>query len=1218
MPYMLRHLYDPTEPEWWGWLYVVAIVVGQIFGGFFYYHAGFSGWRLAAKIRAVMIILTYKKSLKVKNTESRDTGRVVNMVSSDAQFVLARFSSLLLASLTHLSLFRILSDTFSFFLAGILSPIQLIVVTGLLIKEIYAYALIPLGVFVLSMPVSGIVSSRIGGLRFKQQQATDNRLKLIRELISAIRIVKYYAWEVPFQENINKYRDAEVDRVTSSALNRSTAIGVFSAVGPIGTALVFAFYSIEHPNFNVSTIMTSLSLLNLLRIPLQMLPIVFVFLSQYKIAFDRVRQYALLPELEPRKESENKSSKHAIVMKKASIGWEEDKFVLEDLNLKVKKGEVVMIIGAVGSGKSSIASAVIGEASFTKGDIDVNGSLAYVPQDAWIINATVRDNIVFGNPWDEQKYKRVLKLAALETDLKILSKGDLTDIGDKGINLSGGQRQRVSIARSLYADRDIYVFDDPLSAVDSHVAAHLVEHAITKFIKGQGKTGFIVTNQIQFLRAADRVVLLKGGKIAEQGTFDELAANGKEFAQLIKDFGVIDEDDNDEASKSEIAKKKAKKGKEEDAVLATEGGAGAGNEEREQGAITAKVYWYYVKSGGVFLFLISILLLLLLCAARVFASIWLSDWSDPVKVATRGWETRVYLGVYLGATFFEVILFYIRLIPIVYWSKNASLTLHRGLTAAVVRASTSFFDITPMGRLLSRFSKDINLVDDLLALQFDQYIMLIVTLLQIFAQMATSQPYMLIAVGAGAIIFLVLQRFFQRTAIEIQRIEAVSRAPIFSHLTETIEGASSIRAYKVQKRFIRSNMNKVNANIIDFLSLRYSTGWFGQRLDWIGTVILFTMFLAIFLTRKLGGLDVALAGLSMSSASSLTLILSAVANNGVELETKMNSVERIRQYMAIEQEAPAHIPEKKPPASWPEKGQVTFKNLSIAYKNGPRVLKDVSLKIKPHQKIGIVGRTGAGKSTLITALFRMVEPVEGSVEIDGVDIGKLGLFDLRSKLAIIPQLPQLFIGTVRYNIDPFNEATDDQIWRTLEMVQLRDYIEGLEGKLDGKVEENGSNFSQGQRQLLSMARALVRNASVLLLDEATASVDSETDNLIQKMVRKNFKNTTVLTIAHRLNTIMDYDRVLVLDKGELAEYDSPKNLLANPKGIFTSMVDATGPGSAEHLRKIANGEVSVVEEMDAETEATKSKKSKKSASKSPKGDKKKAPVKKSSSKKKDE
>jgi ABC-type multidrug transport system fused ATPase/permease subunit len=953
-------------------------------------------------------------------------------------------------------------------------------------------------------------------------------------------------------------------------------------------ALVFAFYSIEHPAFDNTTIFVSFALMNLLRLPLQMLPLINVFGSQYMVGFRRVQEFCLLPEVEHRKDKEAGSSKYSITMKNLSLGWEKDKPALEKVNLKVKKGEIVMIIGSVGSGKSTIASAVIGETPFTEGDIEVNGSIAYVPQDAWIINATVRDNIVFGHPWDETKYRRVLKLSALETDLTILSHGDKTAIGDKGINLSGGQRQRISIARSLYADRDIYVFDDPLSAVDSHVAAHLVDNAITSFIKGQGKTGFIVTNQIQFLRAADRVVLLKGGKIAEQGTFDELKANGKEFAALIAEFGVIDDDssssDDDKAGEASASGKKSKKNKKETTVQKKpDADAPPPNaEERETGGISAYIYWYFIKSGGTGLFLFSVLLLIIVCADRVFISLWLSDWTNPLKRAERGWDNKVWLGVYLGANFFEVIIYYLRLIPITYWSKRASRVIHQKLMKKVVNASSSFFDVTPMGRLLSRFSKDLNLMDQLLSFQFDQYLQLIFTLLQIFAQMAVSQPYIVIVIGVGIVVFYIIQRVFQRTAIDIQRLEALSRAPVYSHLTESMEGAASIRAYKVQKKFVRSNMNKVDANIIDYLSLRYATGWFGMRLDWVGTLVILALFLSIFLTRNYGTLDVTLAALSMSVAANITFALSSVANNGVELETKMNSVERVRQYMHIEQEAPAHIPDNKPPPTWPEKGAVAFKNLSIAYKGGPPVLKNVSMKIKPRQKVGIVGRTGAGKSTLITALFRMVEPVEGTVEIDHIDISKLGLFDLRSKLAIIPQMPQLFIGTIRYNVDPFNEATDDNIWRVLEMVQLKEYVQGLDGKLEAPVEENGSNFSQGQRQLLSMGRALLRNASVLLLDEATASVDSETDALIQKMVRKNFKDTTVLTIAHRLNTIMDYDRVLVLDKGQVAEFGSPKELLDNPKGIFTSMVEATGPGSAEHLRKIANGEMTVVEIIAAE------------------------------------
>lgn len=494
-----------------------------------------------------------------------------------------------------------------------------------------------------------------------------------------------------------------------------------------------------------------------------------------------------------------------------------------------------------------------------------------------------------------------------------------------------------------------------------------------------------------------------------------------------------------------------------------------------------------------------------------------------------------------------------------------------------MRAKISFFDSTPSGRLIARFSKDMSFIDELLAFQFSTYMEITFTLVGIFAQMAATQPFILIGVGVGAIVFLILQRVFQRTAIDIQRLEALSRAPIFSQLSETIEGSACVRAYGMQKQFVRANMNKVNANIADYLSLRYSTGWFGMRLDWVSSMIILTTFIAIFLTRNYGTLDIALAALAMSSTTGIAFSLSALAANAVDLETRMNSVERVRQYLNIPSEAPAEIEDTKPDKSWPSKGEVRFRNLSIAYKpDGDRVLKNITAKIKPREKIGIVGRTGAGKSTLITALFRIVEPVEGTIEIDGLDITKIGLSDLRRQLAIIPQLPTLFIGTVRYNIDPFNEASDDRIWNVLEMVQLKDFIGSLDGKLEAIVDENGSNFSVGQRQLLAMARALLLDAKILLLDEATAAVDNETDQLIQKMVRKNFKNKTVLTIAHRLNTIMDSTRVMVLDKGSLAEFDSPKRLLDDPDTIFSSMVDATGPASAKFLRMVANGEASAV------------------------------------------
>jgi ABC-type multidrug transport system fused ATPase/permease subunit len=535
----------------------------------------------------------------------------------------------------------------------------------------------------------------------------------------------------------------------------------------------------------------------------------------------------------------------------------------------------------------------------------------------------------------------------------------------------------------------------------------------------------------------------------------------------------------------------------------------------------------------------------------------------------------------MSLSILEAIMVFLRQLPLISWARNASLQLHSDLLGRLARATSTFYDVTPMGRLLSRFSKDMNLIDDNIQFQFDSYIQQLALLAGLFAQMAATQPYLVIVIVAAGILFFLLQRSFQSTAVNIQRLEAISRAPIFSHLSESIEGASSIRAYKMQKAFTRAAINKVNDNITDYLAFRYAFSWFALRLDWLGALVIIATFLSVVVTKNNGTIAASLAALALSSTSSITQVLSSTANWAVQLEATMNSVERIRQYMDVDQESAAHIEDTKPEAAWPEKGAVRFKKLSISYnKDGSApVLQKISAVVKPKEKIGIVGRTGAGKSTLITALFRMVEPSEGTIEIDGVDIRKLGLTDLRSKLSIIPQLPTLFMGSVRYNIDPFNESTDDAIWRALEMVQLKDYISSLEGKLEAPIEEGGSNFSVGQRQLLSMARALLRNSRVLLLDEATAAVDNETDAMIQTMVRKNFKSQTVFTIAHRLNTIMDSTRVMVLDKGKLVEFDTPAKLLENPDSIFTSMVDATGPASAEYLRKIARGELSVVESL---------------------------------------
>lgn len=1269
---------DPL-PYWWGWCFLTGAVLAQLLGSFFYYHGLMKGWILGVRLRAVLTTLVYQKALRLPPSKNRNTGQIVNLVASDTQ---------------------LLSDTLVFFNQGFIAPIQIIVTTGLIGRYLGAYCLIPFGVLLLSFPIVGVISSRIGVLRSNQQRSTDDRVKLVKELIAAVRIVKYYAWEKPFKANIDKFRRTEVLWVMRGLLNRAAMIGILVNVPAIGIGLTFFFYGLNN-QFSPKVIFPSLSLLNLLRSPFTFLPIMLAMGSQYAVTFDRIFQFANGKDIPKRPAESNvagadgkkKLSKTAIRIKKGDFSWNTDDQdapkTLSKVELNVKRGETVMVVGSVGSGKTSIAMAVLGEIPRVKGEVEVDGSVAYVAQEAWIINATVRDNILFGSPYEEKKYKKVLTMAALIPDLAIWSAADMTEIGDRGINLSGGQKQRVSIARALYADRDIYIFDDPFSAVDSHVAQHLVENVIRGWIKKTGKTAFVITNQLQFLPAADSIVLLKGGKIAEAGSFEELQANGKEFAALVQEFGITNDnvaDDSEESSseRSKLAnsteglKKPAdekvseadQKKKDEEALKA---GNLTGSEEKEEGNIGFPIYWYYAKSGGLFLFFLGIFVLACGCGIRVYYSIWLADWSTaqslqlyipvlynstvlealrnqtvtaigaPISDAlfaniTGGLPpstfiappnlyppqayperaSNVWYGAYLGMVFIETIMMIIRQVLNVYWGRNASIVIHASLMESVARATTSFFDMTPMGRLLTRFSKDIGLIDQMLPGQFATYIDMIFNLLSAFANMATTSAYILIAVAVGAVAYYILQAWFRKTSIEIQRLESVSRAPIFGHLNETLEGAQTIRAYGMESRFKVSNMNKIDANTVDFIALRYCSMWFGLRLDMFGTLVMGITFLAIVLLRLSGNIDVSLASLALSSTTGITFMLSALSMNAAELETRMNSVERIMQYTAIEQEAAEYVDDNRPDPSWPPKGKVEFKSLSIAYKTGPLdeegnhtygepVLRKVSGVIKPREKIGIVGRTGAGKSTLITALFRLVEPVHGTILIDGVDICKIGLTDLRTKLSIIPQQPVLFIGDVRYNVDPFNEKTDDDIWHALKLVGLGDYIGSLPKKLSAPVEENGQNFSVGQRQLLAMARALLRNAHILLLDEATAAVDNETDAMIQKMVRKNFSDRTVITIAHRLNTIMDYDRIMVLDKGKLVEFDSPAKLLENPKSIFSSMVEATGPASAAHLRDIATGKASLLEDDEPKkSSSSKSKKEGKSSkdSKSKKDDKK--------------
>jgi ABC-type multidrug transport system fused ATPase/permease subunit len=1269
MPYLINwFLYNKMLPAYWVYVYTAAVFSAGICGSLFNYHAQLQTYKFGLRVRAAVTTLIYRKSLYTILGRSQTSGTIVNLMSTDAQLLL---------------------ETLPLFMQGIFAPIQIAVTLGLLSRYLKAFTLISLGVAILAMPLTGLLAGKFQALRVKIQVKSDIRLKFVKEFLTAIRIVKYYAWEKPFVRNINQTRNNQLTSVKATLYVRAFLISLLTNVPALGIGLTFTFYGIKH-SMQFEAVFSSMTYLGMLRIPFIFLPMLLAFAGQYAASFGRITFFALRSELEPRYPDEDKDGVGGMRIENGTFAWEtelsiaEGRFIdleklegeankaaeladdaeikaehqkraadltaektyiskvvrnlqlkqqreqqtakeggvatvaedehitdeerskypalrdpvnnLHDISLHVEQGKLTTIVGSVGSGKSTLGMAFLGEVHCNAGTTWISGEIAYAAQEAWILNATIRDNITFGKDYDPVWYANVIRACALTTDLAMFPASDLTEIGERGTNLSGGQRQRINVARAMYSKSPIVVLDDPFSAVDAHVGEHMFAH-VAKAMARDGRAVLLITNQLHFVPEGDYCGVLKKGKLVEQGPSKELLnlpggylkkMLAKQSAAQTSNVSVTDA----ERAEAEQARETMKATKdvqfnptpEKDEEYRRKG-ALIKAEERESGNIGFGTYWDYIKAGGIVLLIFVLIAQVLRTASRVMGGVWLSWWSDPTN--SHKLSKNSYLGGYIGFTIAEAVFTVIGSLFFVQFAIRAGRELHVGMTKAIARAPTSWFDVTPIGRVITRFSKDIDFIDIQLPQLVEQSINFFFILAGVIASIAVGTPFVLILFAVAAIAFTALTLHYRKTSIQVQRLEALSRAPIFSHFTETLEGAVTIRAYGMASTFKTSNMNKIDANTVDFLALRYCSAWFGLTLDMVGNIFVGLSFIAMILVRIHSPNTIAVGYMiyAISNTGSISSSLAAFSNAVTDLENKMNSAERVLQYFVLPEEAPSEIPENTPPAEWPAHGGIDIKDLVIEYKKGVPVLRDLSCHIRPREKVGIVGRTGAGKSTLITALFRTVEPSAGSIHIDNVDITQIGLFDLRSRLSIIPQMPQLFVGTVRYNLDPFNEHTDEELWKVLKMVKLKSEIATLDGKLEAAVEENGSNFSVGQRQLLSMARCLLRNTHVLLLDEATAAVDVETDALLQSMIRKNFRDKTVLTIAHRLNTIMDSDRIMVLDAGQILEFDTPANLLNKKGGVLHGMVEATGPDSAAYLRSIALGQVSVAESIVALTKS---------------------------------
>ncbi|QRV82925.1 ABC transporter transmembrane region [Ceratobasidium sp. AG-Ba] len=1129
------------------------------------------------------------------------------------------------------------------------APIQVSICLILLCLQLGPAALAGFSLFAFLIPIQqGLMSYQLK-MRKGSMQYTDQRASLLRELLGSMRVVKVCAYEAQFEKRLGDVRKKELVGVRGVLFIKAANQAVAFAIPTLAAVISFVTYAATHnKGLDPAIIFPSVGLFSMLRQPLMFLPRALSSAVDARNAISRLRVVFLTETIDTQIAIEPHQA-DAVVVKGAEFVWynvpgakgkgakgkaekkngdpekntskKEVAFRLTDVSLSVPRGSLTAIVGPVGSGKSSLLLGMLGEMPQTKGKVVFGGRTAYCAQSAWIQNATLRDNVVFGRPWDEERYWASIRDASLEVDLELLPDGDLTEIGEKGINLSGGQKQRVNIARALYDDSaEVFLLDDPLSAVDAHVGNALFHNAILNNLKARGKTVLLVTHALHFLPSVDYVytlarnneirhgdekdekkvealedggedhVTLAGepsspvleekaggvGRIAEQGTYGDLMRAGRSFARLVEEFG------GGEARKQELEEPSVEEGvkgkdvREKMEKISTKKGAGTGKlegkliqaEKRTTGSVKWNIYGRYFSFGSSLLIMpIVIICILLAQGCYGLNNFWLVWWQDDAFNQSPGIYMAGYAALGVGYALFSLIMG-IALCCLTY---ESSKHLHRQTLNQVFHAPMSFFDTTPLGRILGVFGKDIDTVDNLLSDSIRMYIFTVSMLVAGVIVITILEYYFIAVIVVILVLYQYFAAFYRASAREMKRLDASLRSLLYSHFSESLTGIATIRAYGAVDRFLGENKYYIDLEDRALSLTTANQRWLAIRLDFLGSLLVFAV--AIMSVVGVNGVSPAEIGLVLSTLTGVVQIMGFMTRQSAEVENYMNSVERLLQYTSsgdIPQEKPYVVPSHTPPKTWPATGAIELQDLVMSYRAGlPPVLRGVSLSVRGGEKIGVVGRTGAGKSSLMAALFRIVELTSGSIRIDGLDIGEMGLSSVRSKIAIIPQEAGIFSGTIRSNMDPFNEYDD----ATLHDALRRSHLLGDESKqatsplgLDSPITAEGANLSVGQRSLLSLARALVKQTKILVLDEATASVDLETDSKIQSTIKTEFADRTLLCIAHRLRTIINYDRVVVMDEGRIVELGTPAELYARAGGIFRGMCEQSGIDADEMER----------------------------------------------------
>ncbi|KAJ5191465.1 Metal resistance protein YCF1 [Penicillium cinerascens] len=1154
------------------------------------------------RVKSSLTALIYSKALRLSSEGrmSKTTGDIVNHMAVDQQR---------------------LSDLTQFGTQLLSAPFQIVLCMLSLYQLVGPSMFAGVGVMILMIPLNGVIARMMKKLQIIQMKNKDSRTRLMTEILNNIKSIKLYAWNTAFMNKLSHIRnDLELNTLRKIGATQSIANFTWQSTPFLVSCSTFTVFVLTSDRpLTTEIVFPALTLFNLLTFPLSILPMVITSVIESTVAVQRLMDYFTSEELQTDavvfEDPVEHTGDESVRLRDASFTWNRHAGtnVLENINLSARKGELSCIVGRVGAGKSSLLQSILGELYKNEGEVIVRGRVAYVAQAPWVMNASVRENIVFGHRWDPAFYDLTVEACALLDDFKNLPDSDQTEVGERGISLSGGQKARLNLARAVYARADIYLLDDVLSAVDQHVGRHIINKVLGPTGILNGKTRILATNAITILKEANFIGLIRDKTIIEKGTYEQLMAMKGEISNLVRTNLVDSSDDDRDASGSEDGLA-SPESSDETTVIANEEDSDSedleqpgslvpiksghnpqrktshvtlrrastaswqgprrklGDEENilkskqtqetsEQGKVKWSVYGEYAKDSNIVAVGFYLFALLAGQTAQVLANFWLKSWTQYNEEHGSNENVGKFIGIYLAFGLgSSLLVIFQNLILWIFCSIEASRKLHERMAFAIFRSPMNFFETTPSGRILNRFSSDIYRVDEVLARTFNMLFANSARAIFTMVVIASSTPAFLLFVVPLAYVYLSYQKYYLRTSRELKRLDSVTRSPIYAHFQESLGGISTIRAYRQQERFALENEWRMDANLRAYFPSISANRWLAVRLEFLGSIIILASAgLAIASVAAGTRLAPGMVGLAMSYALQITQSLNWIVRQTVEVETNIVSVERVLEYANLPSEAPEVIFKRRPAIGWPAQGAVSFKNYSTRYREGlDLVLKDIDLDIKPHEKIGVVGRTGAGKSSLTLALFRIIEPANGTISIDDLDVSSIGLFDLRGRLAIIPQDPAMFEGTLRDNLDPRHVHDDTELWSVLDHAKLKEHVSQMEGQLDTEIQEGGSNLSQGQRQLVSLARALLTPSNILVLDEATAAVDVETDALLQRTLRSSiFQDRTIITIAHRINTIIDSDRIVVLEKGRVAEFDTPAELIKQ-RGRFYELAKEAG------------------------------------------------------------